>query len=111
MTSLQSQDKPGQVLTSDYSSPRTYSTLQSDHGYCSDPSRPRPSKESFDVTFCDGLGMPSVKDLFFDAQRNYVERFVLGIDPRRHEITQNVNMIKSGSRPTSDRLLTSSGEG
>ena len=33
--------------------------------------------------------MQSQRDLFYDAQRDYVERFVLGIDPRRHEIVHN----------------------
>lgn len=55
--------------------------------------------ESNNRSFCDSLGMPTVGDLFFDAQRDYVERFVLGIDPRRHEINQEVSMLKTGGRP------------
>ena len=63
--------------------------------------------ESINRSFCDSLGMPTVGDLFFDAQRDYVERFVLGIDPRRHEINQEVSMLKTGGRPLNRRLLNS----
>ena len=30
-----------------------------------------------------GLGFPSTEQLFYNAQRDYVEQFVLGMDPRK----------------------------
>jgi len=36
-------------------------------------------------SFFASKGFPSTMELFYDAQRDYVERYVLGIDPRRQE--------------------------
>ena len=100
ITSLKSEKSQKLIQVNEQlSSPRTFSSLQSDYGYSSDPGTERPSTGSINRSFCDSLGMPTVGDLFFDAQRDYVERFVLGIDPRRHEINQEVSMLKTGGRP------------
>ena len=35
------------------------------------------------------MGFPSVRELFYDAQRDYIERFVLEIDPRKNETVKH----------------------